>query len=90
MKKLVASINKQASAEAGQSEKSEEDDSQMVNFESEHEKVPTPQKDGCESDVTQYSSESSESVQGKSSKAAEPQIPARRSTRSKRSGETAS
>ncbi|KAM0800285.1 hypothetical protein BDR22DRAFT_852472 [Usnea florida] len=90
VKKIVASIKKQASAEVGQSEKSEEDDSQMVNFDLEHEKVPTPQKDGCESDITQYSSESSESVQGKSSRTAEPQIPARWSTRSKRSGDTAS
>ena len=90
MKKIVASIKKQASAEADQSEKSEEDDSQMGNPELEQEKVSTPQKDGCESDVTQYSSEGSESVQGKSSKAAEPQISARRSTRSKRSGEKAS
>ena len=90
MKKIVASIKKQASAEAGRSEKSEEDDSQMGNPELEHEKVSTLQNDGCESDVTQYSSESSESVLEKSSKAAEPQIPARRSTRSKTGGEKAS
>ena len=90
MKKIVASIKKQASAEAGQSEKSEVDDLQMQDPELEHENVRTSQKDGGESDVTQYSSESSESVQEKSSKAAEPQMPARRSTRSKRSGEKAS
>ena len=90
MKKIVASIKKQASAEAGHSKKSEEDDSEIGNSELEHEKPPTPQKDGYESDVTQYSSGSSESVQGKSSKAAEPQTPARRSTRSKTSGKKAS
>ena len=90
MKKIVASIKKKASAEAGHSEKSEEDDSEMGNSELEHEKAPTPQNDGCESDVTHYSSESSESVQGKSSKAAEPQIPARRSARSKKSEKKAS
>lgn len=58
-----------------------------------HEDATASQGDGHESDVTQYSSDSSESMQhmkGKRGKVTEPENPRRRSTRPKASGKKAS
>lgn len=92
-KKIVASIQKQASSEAKRSEKTEVNDSGPRNTHTNREDAPTSQDGGYESDVTQYSSETSESMQhreGKSGKVVEPEKPRRRSTRSQASGKKAS
>ena len=65
----------------------------MLNHEKNYEGAPASQKGAHESDVTQYSSESSESTQqmeGKGGKVAELGNPGRRVTRSKASGKKAS
>lgn len=92
-KKIVASIEKQASAEARHSEEEEEANSGIRYHGVKHKDAPATQDNGSESDVTQYSPESSESMQymeQKRDNIAEPENPRRRSTRSKASGTKAS
>lgn len=92
-KKIVASIGKQASAEARHSEEEEEANSGIRYHGVNHKDAPATQDNGSESDVTQYSPESSESMQymeRKRDNFAEPENPRRRSTRSKASGTKAS
>ena len=88
-KEIVASIKEQASFEERQPDKGEEDDSEIRSRDVNDDDAPASQEDDNESDVTQYSSETSKSmqrVQKKRAKLAEPENPKRRSTRSKASG----
>lgn len=92
-KEIVSSIKNQASFEERQPDKGEEDNSEVRNRDMNHEDAPASQEDDNESDVTQYSSETSKSmqhVQEKRGKLVEPENPKRRSTRSKASGTMAS
>ena len=92
MKKIVASIKKQASSEAGHSEIVGTDILETINHDMNRAAPSAFQGDGHESEITQYSSESSDSTprtEGKSAKVVESENPRRRSTRSKRGGKKA-
>lgn len=86
-KKIVASIKQQASSKAGRSEQGERDELEAIDHNINREDAPTFQDDGHESEITQYSSESSDSTQGLEAKTAKPveaENPRRRSSRSKK------
>ena len=92
-KKVVASIKKQAYSEAKHSGKDEEGGLERKNHDMNPADAATSSEDGHESEITQYSSESSNSTQGmlpKGTKVAEPENIRRRSARSKRSGKKTS
>ena len=92
MKKIVASIKKQASSEAGHSEIVGTDRLETINHDMNRGKAPSLE-DGHESEITQYSSESSDSTQRteeKSARVVESENLRRRSMRSKRGGKKAS
>ena len=86
-KKIIASIKQQASSKAGRSEQGERDELEAIDHSINREDAPTSQDDGHESEITQYSSESSDSTQGLEAKTAKPvevENPRRRSSRSQK------
>lgn len=86
MKKIVASIKNQASSETKQPEKGETDNLEMRPHHVDRGDDSASRDDGDESEITQYSSESSGSAQhieAKGAKVVESNAQKRRSTRLK-------
>ena len=85
VKRVVAGIKNQASSEAGDAEKGERIKLVSSRGDINRDDTSTSQDDGHESDITQYSSESSDAPQGieaSNAQAGEPDSQKRRSTRS--------
>ena len=88
-KKIVASMKKHAFSEARRFEKGGKDDQEIEDHDSHCEDASAPPEDGHETDITQYSSESSDSTQRTASKVAkslEREDQRRRSTRAQGGG----
>ena len=84
-KRIVESMKNQASSVAGDPEKGEKDKLESTHGDMNRDDTSTSQDDGRESDVTQYSSESSDPLQhmeATTAQAVEPDNQKRRSTRS--------
>ena len=86
-KRIVAGIKNQASSEAEDAEKGENVKLESIRGDMNHDDTSTSQDDGHESEITQYSSESSDAPQrmeASTGQALEPDNQKRRSTRSKK------
>ena len=87
MKRIVAGLKNQVSPKAGDAKKGGKDKLESIRGDMNRDDTSTSQDDGHESEITQYSSESSDApqrIEASTAQALEPDKQKRRSTRSKK------